>query len=202
MAEPVHFYFDFISPFGFFASLRIDDIAAKHGRTAEWHSMLLGVSVMKVMGYPPLMETPLKGDYIARDAERYARLHDIPIPRPLPVPTISPIQPGRAFNWLRTRDKDLAKAVAKDMLWAFWIDQKNISEPEVIADIAEPHGVERGSFIEGMQSEEAKTLFKQAVDESLENKVFGSPFFIVDGEPFFGTEKLELLDLWLERGGW
>lgn len=202
MAEPVHFYFDFISPFGFFASLRIEDIAAKHGRTTEWHSMLLGVSVMKVMGYPPLMETPMKGDYIAIDAARYARLHGIPVPQPLPVPTISPIQPGRAFNWLRERDPVLAKAVARDMLWALWVDQKDISKPDVIADIASPHGVERQAFIEGMQSKRIKEVFKHAIDRSLENKVFGSPFVIIDGEPFFGAEKLELVDLWLERGGW
>ena len=38
---PLHFYFDFISPFGYFASLRIEDIARHHGRTVDWHAMLL-----------------------------------------------------------------------------------------------------------------------------------------------------------------
>ena len=74
---PIEFWFDFISPFGWFASLRIDDLAAKHGRTVEWRSMLLGVSVMKVMGLKPLLDTPMKGDYVRRDAARYARRHGL-----------------------------------------------------------------------------------------------------------------------------
>ncbi len=55
----VHFYFDFLSPFGYFGSLRIDGLAAAHGYDVEWHPMLLGVSVMKVMGLPPIAELPL-----------------------------------------------------------------------------------------------------------------------------------------------
>jgi 2-hydroxychromene-2-carboxylate isomerase len=51
---PINFYFDFISPFGYFASLRIEELGRRHGREVEWTSMLLGVSVLKVMGIPPV----------------------------------------------------------------------------------------------------------------------------------------------------
>ena len=49
---------------------------------------------------------------------------------------------------------------------------------------------------------EADRLLRAAVDRSLARGVFGSPFFIVDGEPFFGLEKMELVDEWLASGGW
>ena len=75
MTPALKFHFDFISPFGYFASLRIEELAARHGRTVEWHPMLLGVSVMKAMGLKPLLDTPLKGPYTERDVLRYARLH-------------------------------------------------------------------------------------------------------------------------------
>ena len=68
---PIDFYFDFISSYGYFASLRIEEIAARHGRTIEWHPMPLGVAVMKVMGLKPLLETPLKGAYVLNDVARY-----------------------------------------------------------------------------------------------------------------------------------
>ena len=72
--EPLQFHFDFISPYGYFASLRIEALAARHGRTVDWRAMLLGVSVMKVMGLKPLMDTPLKGDlHRARRAPPRAR---------------------------------------------------------------------------------------------------------------------------------
>ena len=73
----MQFYFDFISPFGYFASLRIDALAAKHGRQDEWRSMLLGVSVLEVMGMKPLMETPLKGDDLRREFARDERRHGL-----------------------------------------------------------------------------------------------------------------------------
>ena len=63
---PIEFYFDFISPFGYFASLRIDALAGRHGRRVDWYAIRLGVSVVKVMGLKPLLETPLKGAYLVR----------------------------------------------------------------------------------------------------------------------------------------
>ena len=51
--EPFDFNFDFIAPYGWFASRRIDAMTARHGRSVNWHSMLLGVTVLKVMGLRP-----------------------------------------------------------------------------------------------------------------------------------------------------
>ena len=99
----IAFYFDFISPFGYFASLRIDDLAARHGRGADWNIILLGVSVMKVMGLKPLMETPLKADYIRREVPRYARRHGIAIGRELGGPMANPLASARAFTWIKAR---------------------------------------------------------------------------------------------------
>jgi len=69
---PIEFYFDFVSSFGYFASLRVDDFAARHGRSVDWYAIRLGVSVVKIMGLKPLLETPLKGAYLVREAGRCA----------------------------------------------------------------------------------------------------------------------------------
>ena len=42
MANPFDFYFDFSSPYGYFASTRIDELAARYGRSVVWRPMLLG----------------------------------------------------------------------------------------------------------------------------------------------------------------
>ena len=68
--KKLHFHFDFLSPFGYLASLRIDDLTLKYQWECEWHPMLLGVTVLKIMGLPPIAELPLKGPYIRKDAER------------------------------------------------------------------------------------------------------------------------------------
>ena len=87
---PVDFYFDFLSGYGYVASLRIEAIAARHGRKVDWHCMLLGVAVMKVMGLKPLLETPLKGDYVLRDFARYQRRHGLEMARKVSDPMMDP----------------------------------------------------------------------------------------------------------------
>lgn len=72
MKSPIAFYFDFLSPFGYLAATQIEDIAARHGREVTWHPFLLGVTVMQVMGLKPLLETPLKADYMKIDPPRMA----------------------------------------------------------------------------------------------------------------------------------
>ncbi|MGQ0526352.1 MAG: DsbA family protein, partial [Betaproteobacteria bacterium] len=56
----IDFYFDFSSPYGYFASTRIEDIATRHGRDVIWRPILLG-AVFKVTGQQPLPTIPLKG---------------------------------------------------------------------------------------------------------------------------------------------
>ena len=204
--SPLHFYFDFISPFGYFASLRIDALAARHGRTVQWHPMLLGVSVMKVMGLKPLLDTPLKGPYTARDVRRHARLHGITLGRALDAPMMNPLTAGRAFAWAQRHHPAAAKALAQAMLHAYWHDGIDLSEPAALLGIALPADVlatfSAASLVAATQSADAAQLLRDEVDASLKAGVFGSPSVVVDGEMFWGVDKLEQVETWLERGGW
>jgi 2-hydroxychromene-2-carboxylate isomerase len=203
---PLHFYFDFISPFGYFASLRIDALAARHGRTVQWHPMLLGVSVMKVMGLKPLLDTPLKGPYTANDVQRYARLHGIALGRATNAPMMNPLTAGRAFAWARRHHPDAAKPIAEAMLHAYWHDGLDMSEPSALLAITLPceiaATVSASALAAAAQSPKAAQLLRDEVDASLKVGVFGSPTVVVDGEMFWGVDKLEQVDAWLARGGW
>jgi 2-hydroxychromene-2-carboxylate isomerase len=196
------FYFDFISPFGYLASLRVDDLAARHRRKCRWQSMLLGISVLKVMGMRPLTQIPLKGDYLGIDLARYLRHHKLTLARTRDMTPSNPIPAGRTFHWIDHHDQALAKTVAKAMLDAYWRDGEDIGSPEAVIAIARRAGADAEALQRGLASGEADRLLRAAVDRSLAHGVFGSPFFIVDGEPFFGLEKMELVDEWLASGGW
>ena len=69
MAAPIDFYFDFSSPYGYLAAQRIEALAARHGRSVDWHPILLGV-IFKETGAAPLTQVPLKGEYSRRDMAR------------------------------------------------------------------------------------------------------------------------------------
>ena len=62
MAQPIDFYFDFSSPYGYFAANKIDGIASRHAREVTWRPILLG-AVFKSSGQQPLTTIPLIGDY-------------------------------------------------------------------------------------------------------------------------------------------
>jgi 2-hydroxychromene-2-carboxylate isomerase len=121
VTRQLDFYFDFISPFGWLASLRVDEMAARHGYQTRWQSMLLGVSVLKVMGMKPLRQYPLKGDYLKRDLLRYMRKHGLSTARDLDTPPANPLAAGHIFHLVDAQNAPLAKDVARALLQAYWM---------------------------------------------------------------------------------
>lgn len=202
MAAPIAFYFDFISPYGYFASRQVEALAARHGRTVDWRPMLLGVAVLKVMGLKPLLDTPLKGDYARRDVLRQARRLGIPLGRDLNASVGNPLPPARAFYWVKRHHPELAVPLAHALFHAFWAEGRDLSTPEAVAAIALPAGLEPAAVIEGATSDEAATLLRNAVAASIQAGIFGSPTVVVDGEPFWGSDRLRDVDEWLTCGGW
>lgn len=198
----VDFYFDFISPFGFFASLRIDALAVRYGYRTRWNPMLIGVSVVKVMGMKPLLETPLKGSYIIRDGNRYARRENINLARRIDAPMVDPRPAGCAYSWIRRHLPEQGKEFAQQVFAAYWLQGLDISKESALDGILATLDLATPEAVAGIKSGEAADLLRSNVESSLARGVFGSPFFIVNGEPFFGVEKMELLEDWLSTGGW
>lgn len=196
------FYFDFISPFGYLASLAVPDFAARHGAEADWRIMLLGISVLKVQGARPLLEVPLKGAYIQRDAYRYARRHGIPFGRRIDSPPSRPIAAARAFNWLAQARPAAAVAAAQAIFAAYWGAAQDISEPAQVIAILDAADVDTAGLADAFADGTAADLLKTAIDASVAAGVFGSPFFLIGDEPFFGLEKMPVLGEWLDEDGW
>jgi 2-hydroxychromene-2-carboxylate isomerase len=200
VANPIDFYFDFSSPYGYFAASKIEDIAARHGRTVTWRPILLG-AVFKVTGQQPLPTIPLKGDYAKHDLERTAKLLNLPFKLPTKFP-ISTTSPARAFYHLNNRDPALAKRLALALFVAYFADDVDISSPENTADIAAHAGVDRNEMVEALNDPAVKDRLRHEVDAAVALGVFGSPYIVVDGEPFWGSDRLDQVEKWLSTGGW
>lgn len=201
MAAPLEFYFDFSSPYGYIGAMRIDQIAAKHGRAVEWKPMLLG-AVFKVAGSQPLTQYPLKGDYSTKDFARSAREHNIPfnMPKTFPLPTQAA---ARGVYWLQQTAPDKAVGFIKVVYTAYFVEGKDISSPDLVSDIAASLGVDRAAFLQGIESADIKGKLRNETEEAIHKRgVFGSPFTFVDGEGFWGADRLDMVDRWLARGGW
>ena len=200
MPNPIEFYFDFSSPYGYLASERIDAIAARHGRDVAWRPYLMGVA-MKVTGSSPVVDRPMLGAYSKRDMERSARRLEVPFkfPEPFPIPTVAAC---RAVYWMEQADESAARPLAQALYRTYFVDGRNISEPDVVADVAADSGTGRDALLAGIQEPAIKERLKEVTNDAVERGIFGSPFFMVDGEPFWGHDRMDEVDRWLETGGW
>ncbi|MCC7326984.1 MAG: 2-hydroxychromene-2-carboxylate isomerase [Burkholderiales bacterium] len=198
-AASIDFYFDFSSPYGFLASERIEALAAKHGRSVDWRPMLLGV-VFKQTGGTPLTEVPVKGPYSKRDFARSARFHGVAFNMP-PVFPIATQAPARIVLWAKARSPEAVARVAHALYRAYFVDGLDISKPEVAAEVAGRSGVDAAAALAAIDDPAIKDALKREVEAAIAAGVFGSPFVIVDGEPFWGGDRFDQIDRWLERGG-
>lgn len=200
MSAPIEFYFDFSSPYGYLAAERIDDIAARHGRDVAWRPYLMGVA-MKVTGSSPIVNRPMLGEYSRRDMVRSARRLKVPFSFPDPFP-IATIAACRAVYWKEQAGAEEAKSLARALYRAYFADGRNISEAEVVADVAAGTGSDRDALLAGIQDPAVKDRLKEVTNDAIERGIFGSPFFIVGDEPFWGHDRMDEVDRWLETGGW
>ena len=200
MAAPIDFYFDFSSPYGYFAAAKIDAIAGKYARHVNWRPLLLG-AVFKINGQQPLPTIPLKGSYAKHDMLRSARWFELPFKIPTKFP-IGAIAPCRAFYWVHDQDVALAKKFALALYHAYFADDRDISNPDVTCNVAAKLGIDKHALAAALNDAAVKERTKNEVDAAIERGVFGSPYIVVDGEPFWGADRLDQMERWLEKGPW
>ena len=196
---PIDFYFDFSSPYGYLASTRINALAAYHQRRVNWRPILLG-PMFKAAGTAPLVGVPLKGPYSVRDFARTARFMKVPYKQPSPFPTGTQ-NAARAFYWMNDRDPLRAHQFAAACYSIYFGQGIDITPAEKVADIAASLGEDRDATLAAIADPVNKERLKKEVDDALEIGVFGSPYIIVDGEPFWGNDRLDQVDAWLATGG-
>jgi 2-hydroxychromene-2-carboxylate isomerase len=199
MPEPIRFYFDFSSPYGYIASRKIDAIAARHGREALWRPFLLGAA-FKITGGSAPVAFPMKGDYFVRDFARSARFHGVPYRFPGKFP-ISSVAPTRAFYWLDARDPARAKELAAALYAAYFTADVDISDAEQTIRVAASTGLAADEVRAGINDQAVKDLTKAEVEKAIAAGAFGSPYIVVDGEPFWGADRLDQIERWLATGG-
>src|SRR3954453_7859532 len=155
----IEFYFDPISPFAYLGSIQIERLAARLGRPVEWKPVLIGVTILKVMGLKPLPETPLKGSYLKHDAVRLAEYFDVPF-RYHGLTGINSLAALRAFVVLKQRDAALAKALAQKFFSRLWVRGLNITGAGDITDEAQDLGINVPALLREIDTDHAKNELK------------------------------------------
>ena len=196
MKPPLDFYFDFSSPYSYIASEWVEAVAARHGRAVHWHAILLGATFQAAELKSPV-SYPLKREYSIRDFARSARFAGLPyvMPTKFPIPTQNA---ARVFWWLHD-----SEAPERAVAWAHAGLRAVFTQDQDLSDAATLRGVMLASGIDATAAEAAysdplwKERLKRENDAAIAAGVFGAPFFIVDGEPFWGNDRRQQIEAWL-----
>jgi 2-hydroxychromene-2-carboxylate isomerase len=198
MPAPIEFFFDFTSPYSYLLSEQIEAVATRYGRSVAYKPILLG-AIFKVSGMTALTEVPLKGEYAKRDFARSARFAKVAFNFPTPFPA-STVTAARALLWLQGNGSAKSVSFVHKTLRSYFVEGRNIGEPAVIGAIATELGIDGQELIAGTQEQRVKDRLKALVDEAIQRGVFGAPYVFVDGEPFWGNDRLPQIEHWLQYG--
>jgi len=198
--SPITFWFDFGSPYAWLASAQIEEVAARCGRPLAWRPILLGV-IFRETGMAPLAEQRLRGDYARRDVARLARRLGLPFATATP-PAGTSLSLARVFYAIALSDASLAARFAREALAAVFARGEALDQLETAMAFAARLGPDSGEAARQALSPAAREALRSTTSEALAAGVFGAPFFIVDGEPFWGQDRLPMLEAWLREGPW
>ncbi|MBX3607279.1 MAG: 2-hydroxychromene-2-carboxylate isomerase [Piscinibacter sp.] len=197
-ARAIDFYFDFSSPYSYIASEWIEALAARHGRTVHWRAILLGATFQAAELKSPVSH-PIKREYSLHDFERSARFAGVPltVPEKFPIPTQNA---ARVFWWLHDQDPVRATAWARTCLRAYFTRGVDLSDRAALRGLAEEFGA-GADAAEAVWNDPAwKQRLKVENEAAIAAGVFGAPYFVVDGEGFWGNDRRPQIERWLEKG--
>jgi 2-hydroxychromene-2-carboxylate isomerase len=187
-AKRIDFWFTMGSTYTYLTVNRLTKIAEASGTEFRWRPFHLLI-ILKEMNHVPFADKPMKCAYMWRDIERRAAMYDIPARLPAPYPIANSERAnlvaivGMHEGW----GADYVRAAYR--LW-FQSGLENGSEANIAASLREV-GQDANRVLALAQSDETRAALMAETTSARELGIFGSPSFVVDGELFWGDDRLQ-----------
>ena len=190
MNKQVEFFFDVGSPASYLAWTQLASIAQRHNAEIVWRPMLLG-AVFQAVGNTSPAAVPAKGAYMLKDLKRFSAIYDVPF-------RFNPFFPVNTMQLMRGVTAYLGTPKFESYLSAIfnalWAEKLNMESPEVVAEVLSKVGIEATGFKVRISEPEVKARLKSSTEEAVARGVFGAPSFFVNGEMFFGQDRLSFVE--------
>ena len=181
----LEFFYDFVSPYSYLASTRVEAEVAKVGGAVRFRPFLLG-GVFNATGNKAPIEVAAKGPYLATDCNRWAKRLGVPLtwPAKFPVLTVLPLRAAFAAE-------KLGKLVpySHAMFRAYWAEGRDISDASVVEEVATKAGLPGAALF--AEASNYKEALKAQTQEAVDRGSFGAPTFFVGQEMFIGNDRLD-----------
>ncbi|CAI8721349.1 2-hydroxychromene-2-carboxylate isomerase [Pseudomonas sp. ODNR1LW] len=191
MSKTVEFYFDLGSPATYLAYTQLPKICAQTDSQLIYVPFLLG-GVFKATGNASPATIPAKGRYMFIDLDRYAKRYGVPL-------TINPHFPintlvlMRAVTGVQLRQPERFAAFIDCLFQALWIDGRNLNDPATVGAVLSENGFDPQEILALSAEEEVKIALKDTTEKAVQRGVFGAPSMFVDGQLFFGQDRLDFV---------
>ena len=195
MPKHVDYYLSLNSPWAYLGSKRFEAIAAKHGADVTIWPVDFG-SVFAVSGGLPLPKrAPQRQAYRMMELKRWRAHLGVPLnlePKFFPA---NEAQAARCVVALREQGRmaDAIK-VAHAVLHALWAEEKNTGDPATLKAILAGCGLDADAVLAAAEAPAIAATRESYTKQAIEKGVFGAPSFVIDGEIFWGQDRLEFVD--------
>lgn len=194
MPRRVRLWFDYVSPYSYLALTRVEAFAGE--RDVAWDVRpVLYAALLDAADLVGPAESPIKRRYTVRDVVRSAARLGVPLVGP-------PAHPFRSLEALRATalflDHPRALALAVALSHAAWADGRDLTRIETIAEVVDSVGLDASGLAGRIAAPKAKAEVRRLTDDAIDRGVFGVPTFGLDGELFWGHDRLEHLAARLE----
>ena len=190
----VDYYFTPQSPWTYLGHARFADIARRAGAEVRVRPVDLG-AVFPVSGGLPLgKRAPQRQAYRLVEMARFSRHLDLPIN---PQPKFFPVAGDDASRLIIAADlhdgTEAAMALCGAIFAAVWVQERNIGDPNVLEALVEECGLP-AKRAEQSQSQAVQERYEAYTQEAIDIQVFGAPSYVVDGEIFWGQDRLDFVE--------
>lgn len=183
----LEFWFDFASTYSYPAAMRIEDAAARAGVALHWRPFLLGPIFNEQLGIrdSPFNLNPVRGRYMWRDLERICTRQKLPWRKPAVFPRRSVLaaKVANAFDGERW-----VPAFCRAVFTANFSRDLDIDSPAVLSELLAAVGQDPAATL--ARAEAQGGLLRARTEEARQLGLFGAPTFVIEGELFFGQDRL------------
>ena len=186
MIKNLDFYFDFISPYSFLAYKRLNSLNEDNKININYKPILLGgLHNLGKITPPAFNERKLKN--MKNDCELIADKNNIEFKWNLKFP-INSLYLMRGYLVV---DKNLKKKFFENCFDAYWKDNLDISDEEIVDNIIEKSNLNKKKFLDDIERNDIKEILKNLTSNAFEKDIFGAPTFVVNNKIFWGQDRLD-----------
>jgi 2-hydroxychromene-2-carboxylate isomerase len=191
MARTLEFFFDFMSPPTYLAFTQMQGLIARTGARVIYKPMVT-ISLLKLTGNRSPREVPAKAAWMARDLQRWARRYGVTLAGNSHIETLRIVPPLRGA--LVAMEMGAFDAYARAMFRGMFVDDLDIGEPQTFARLIEEAGLDPEAIRAGIERPDIKARLHELTQEAADRGAFGAPAFFVEGELFWGNDRLAFVE--------